>query len=109
LVVTPDPSGAIGAACEAGTAANANAASTKAKTVVFIEVLLEGEAVFKVHATRQQRAVAHRTRNTKEVMSQRALLKFDRVALGCDQINCWTTSDEQIVRLSRGGHQKQVP
>jgi hypothetical protein len=52
--VTPDPSGAIGAACEAGTAANANATTTKAKTVVFIEVLLEGEAVFKVRAACQQ-------------------------------------------------------
>jgi hypothetical protein len=54
LVVTPDPSGAIGAACEAGMAANASAATAKAKTVLFIEALLGSEAVFKVHATRQQ-------------------------------------------------------
>jgi len=53
-VVTPEPSGAIGAACEAGTAANASPATTKAKTVFFIEALLEGEPVFKVLAARQQ-------------------------------------------------------
>jgi len=53
-VVTPEPSGAIGAACEAGTAANASAATAKAKIVLFIEALLEGEAVFKVCAACQQ-------------------------------------------------------
>jgi hypothetical protein len=54
-VVAPDPIGAMGAACEAGTANKANAAIANARAVVFIEFLLGREAMFKVRAARQQR------------------------------------------------------
>jgi hypothetical protein len=53
-VVTPDPIGAMGAACEAGTATKANAAIANARTDVFMVFLLGWEAIFKPCATRQQ-------------------------------------------------------
>jgi hypothetical protein len=44
-------------------------------------------------------ATARHTSTTTGIMSQHAVLKFDGVALSCDQIICWTTLDEQIVRF----------
>ena len=63
----------MGAAWEAGTAANVSAATAKARTVLFIEFLLGREAMFKVRATRQlqnSKAAARRTRITKGIVSQ---------------------------------------
>jgi hypothetical protein len=54
-VATPEPSGAIGAACEAGTAANVSAATANARRVFLIEFLLRREAMFEVRAGRQAR------------------------------------------------------
>jgi hypothetical protein len=107
-VATPDPMGAIGAAWEAGTAANVSAATANARMVFLIEFLLRHEAVFKCTQRTNSKAAARYARITNEMMSQRAVLKFDRLALSCDQINYWLTPDEQIVRFDVNGMRRNA-
>jgi hypothetical protein len=53
-------SGATGAAC-ADAAASVATATANAKTVLFIEILLERERVFALRTTRQQRVGSQRS------------------------------------------------
>ena len=88
----------MGAAWEAGTAANVSAATANARIVFRIE-FLGRKADFEVAAARRQQHAAIRTGITNRMMSQLAVLKFDRDLPSCDQINCWKTVSEQIVKL----------
>jgi hypothetical protein len=107
-VATPDPIGAIGAAWEAGTAANVSVATANARMVFLIEFLLRHEAVFKCRQHTNSEATARYTRITNGMMSQRAVLKFDRVALSRDQIKYWRTPDERIVRFDVNGMRRNA-